>query len=111
MSDATLDVVYGARPIRSLLEKRVVATRTDGDAVKELDEMKKRLKEMEDEAAALREMQAKIEKEMGGIAVLLKNLMNGFKFLERMISRRLFNSFIRCFARSVKPRNFITSFV
>ncbi|RAL52986.1 unnamed protein product [Cuscuta campestris] len=39
----------------------------DDDAVKlqELDEMKKRLKEMEDEAAALREMQAKVEKEMG----------------------------------------------
>ncbi|KAK9011967.1 hypothetical protein V6N11_040038 [Hibiscus sabdariffa] len=36
----------------------------DEDAVKELDEMKKRLKEMEDEAAALREMQAKVEKEM-----------------------------------------------
>ncbi|KAF3435039.1 hypothetical protein FNV43_RR22126 [Rhamnella rubrinervis] len=31
----------------------------------ELDDMKKRLKEMEDEAAALREMQAKVEKEMG----------------------------------------------
>ncbi|XP_020255765.1 polyadenylate-binding protein 2-like isoform X2 [Asparagus officinalis] len=45
-----------------------MATRTDDDAVKELDEMKKRLKEMEDEAAALREMQAKVEKEMGGIA-------------------------------------------
>lgn len=27
--------------------------------------MKKRLKEMEEEAAALREMQAKVEKEMG----------------------------------------------
>ncbi|CAN8264273.1 unnamed protein product [Cochlearia groenlandica] len=37
----------------------------DDDAIKELDEMKKRLKEMEDEAAALREMQAKVEKEMG----------------------------------------------
>ncbi|XP_031128000.1 polyadenylate-binding protein 2-like isoform X2 [Ipomoea triloba] len=33
----------------------------------ELDEMKKRLKEMEDEAAALREMQAKVEKEMGAV--------------------------------------------
>jgi predicted nuclease with TOPRIM domain len=31
--------------------------------LQELDEMKKRLKEMEDEAAALREMQAKVEKE------------------------------------------------
>lgn len=30
----------------------------------ELEEMKKRLKEMEEEAAALRDMQAKVEKEM-----------------------------------------------
>ncbi|ESQ40980.1 hypothetical protein EUTSA_v10014635mg [Eutrema salsugineum] len=37
----------------------------DDDAVKELDEMKRRLKEMEEEAAALREMQAKVEKDMG----------------------------------------------
>ncbi|WOK93343.1 hypothetical protein Cni_G02040 [Canna indica] len=36
-------------------------------AAKELDEMKKRLKEMEEEAAALREMQAKVEKEMGSM--------------------------------------------
>ncbi|GMQ01572.1 hypothetical protein CsSME_00048162 [Camellia sinensis var. sinensis] len=36
-------------------------------AVMELDSMKKRLKEMEDEAAALREMQAKVEKEMGAV--------------------------------------------
>ncbi|KAK7368814.1 hypothetical protein VNO80_10844 [Phaseolus coccineus] len=33
----------------------------------ELDGMKKRLKEMEDEASALREMQAKVEKEMGSV--------------------------------------------
>ncbi|XP_059297076.1 polyadenylate-binding protein 2-like isoform X2 [Lycium ferocissimum] len=33
----------------------------------ELDDMKKRLKDMEDEAVALREMQAKVEKEMGSI--------------------------------------------
>ncbi|KAF8411433.1 hypothetical protein HHK36_003982 [Tetracentron sinense] len=39
----------------------------EADAVKELDEMKKRLKEMEEEAAALREMQAKVEKEMGAV--------------------------------------------
>ncbi|KAG2286598.1 hypothetical protein Bca52824_046202 [Brassica carinata] len=32
---------------------------------KELDEKKKRLKEIDDEAAALREMQAKVEKDMG----------------------------------------------
>ncbi|CAN0921321.1 Polyadenylate-binding protein 2 [Linum grandiflorum] len=31
----------------------------------ELDDMKKRLKEIEDEAAALRDMQSKVEKEMG----------------------------------------------
>ncbi|CAJ1936072.1 unnamed protein product [Sphenostylis stenocarpa] len=35
----------------------------------ELDDMKKRLKEMEDEASALREMQAKVEKEMGSVQV------------------------------------------
>ena len=37
------------------------------DTSEELDDMKKRLKEMEDEAAALREMQAKVEKEMGSV--------------------------------------------
>ncbi|KAJ3673739.1 hypothetical protein LUZ60_005731 [Juncus effusus] len=37
----------------------------DASKMQELDEMKKRLKEMEDEANALREMQAKVEKEMG----------------------------------------------
>uniref|UniRef100_A0A0D6R4N6 RRM domain-containing protein n=1 Tax=Araucaria cunninghamii TaxID=56994 RepID=A0A0D6R4N6_ARACU len=36
-------------------------------AAKELEEMKKRLKEMEEEAAALRDMQAKVEKEMGAV--------------------------------------------
>lgn len=35
--------------------------------MQDLDDMKKRLKEMEDEAAALREMQAKVEKEMGAV--------------------------------------------
>ncbi|GFY94031.1 RNA-binding (RRM/RBD/RNP motifs) family protein [Actinidia rufa] len=39
----------------------------DDDALKELDEMTKRLKEMEDEAAALREMQAKVEKEISAV--------------------------------------------
>ncbi|KAJ6754674.1 hypothetical protein OIU79_027310 [Salix purpurea] len=37
------------------------------ESVPELDDMKKRLKEMEDEAAALLEMQAKVEKEMGSV--------------------------------------------
>ncbi|KAG0485169.1 hypothetical protein HPP92_009248 [Vanilla planifolia] len=41
--------------------------RAEDNAIKELDEMKKRLKEMEEEAAALREMQAKVEKEMGAV--------------------------------------------
>jgi polyadenylate-binding protein 2 len=45
----------------------------DDDA--ELDEMKKRLKEMEDEAAALREMQAKVEKEMGAQGFRLFDLV------------------------------------
>ncbi|OWM82184.1 hypothetical protein CDL15_Pgr001758 [Punica granatum] len=42
----------------------------DDDAIKELDEMKRRLKEIEDEATALREMQAKVEKEMGAVSDL-----------------------------------------
>lgn len=33
--------------------------------MQELDEMKRKLREMEEEAAALREMQSKVEKEMG----------------------------------------------
>ncbi|EFJ15603.1 hypothetical protein SELMODRAFT_117870 [Selaginella moellendorffii] len=45
-------------------EKAEGPARDDGSA-KELEDMKKRLKEMEDEAAALRDMQAKVEKEMG----------------------------------------------
>ncbi|KAB5516103.1 hypothetical protein DKX38_026751 [Salix brachista] len=61
-----------------LTERAGEVDRMDGDdvdmaaaetteAVPELDDMKKRLKEMEDEAAALREMQAKVEKEMGSV--------------------------------------------
>ncbi|VAI61109.1 unnamed protein product [Triticum turgidum subsp. durum] len=37
-----------------------------GQEIQELDEMKRRLKEMEEEAAALRDMQAKVAKEMQG---------------------------------------------
>ncbi|CAN4123429.1 unnamed protein product [Withania somnifera] len=37
----------------------------DDPNAKELENMKRRLKEIEDEAGALREMQAKVEKEMG----------------------------------------------
>ncbi|WRX16315.1 hypothetical protein QQP08_008802 [Theobroma cacao] len=39
----------------------------------DLDDMKRRLKEMEEEAAALREMQAKVEKEMGSVQDTDKN--------------------------------------
>ncbi|XP_061337495.1 polyadenylate-binding protein 1 isoform X2 [Gastrolobium bilobum] len=35
--------------------------------VRDLEDMKKRLKEIEEEASALREMQAKVEKEMGAV--------------------------------------------
>ncbi|GMH03017.1 hypothetical protein Nepgr_004856 [Nepenthes gracilis] len=45
----------------------VMATSTDNDAAADVEEMKKRLQEMEYEAAALREMQAKVEKEMGSV--------------------------------------------
>lgn len=46
--------------------------------LQELDEMKKRLKEMEEEAAALREMQAKVEKEMGGVPGPISQLLLPF---------------------------------
>ncbi|KAK6784579.1 hypothetical protein RDI58_018034 [Solanum bulbocastanum] len=50
----------------------------DDPNAKELENIKKRLKEIEDEAGSLREMQAKVEKEMGSaqgfthLAVLFK---------------------------------------
>ncbi|XP_061345596.1 polyadenylate-binding protein 2-like isoform X2 [Gastrolobium bilobum] len=58
--------VYGAEiPDVGEMEGDVDMSAADDDAaVKELDEMKRRLKEMEEEAAALREMQAKVEKEI-----------------------------------------------
>ncbi|GAB4853246.1 Polyadenylate-binding protein 3 [Ancistrocladus abbreviatus] len=46
----------------------VTAAADDGNvAATDVEDMRKRLKEMEDEAAALREMQAKVEKEMGSV--------------------------------------------
>ncbi|GJR57682.1 hypothetical protein Tco_1499844 [Tanacetum coccineum] len=39
----------------------------DNTSSKDLEDMKKRLKEIEEEAGALREMQAKVEKEMGSV--------------------------------------------
>ncbi|XP_016486829.1 polyadenylate-binding protein 2-like isoform X1 [Nicotiana tabacum] len=49
------------------MEDDVEMAASENGAVVELDDMKKRLKEMEDEAVALREMQAKVEKEMGSV--------------------------------------------
>jgi polyadenylate-binding protein 2 len=40
--------------------------------------MKKRLKEMEEEAAALRDMQAKVEKEMGAVQGAFSKLFIAF---------------------------------
>ncbi|KAK6136483.1 hypothetical protein DH2020_029779 [Rehmannia glutinosa] len=45
----------------------MAAAEAECGAAVELDDMKKRLKEMEDEAAALREMQSKVEQEMGAV--------------------------------------------
>ncbi|WVZ73570.1 hypothetical protein U9M48_021859 [Paspalum notatum var. saurae] len=44
----------------------MAAAGDDAAKLQELDEMKRRLKEMEEEAAALRDMQAKVAKEMQG---------------------------------------------
>ena len=50
------------------------------NVLQELDDMKKRLKEMEDEAAALREMQAKVEMQMGSTQGLLSFSFFFFSF-------------------------------
>ncbi|GAB2226086.1 hypothetical protein Droror1_Dr00021872 [Drosera rotundifolia] len=69
MEDEEHEVYGGDIPVEADIDgdADVSMSPADEDAVKELDEMKKRLKEMEDEAAALREMQAKVEKEMGAV--------------------------------------------
>lgn len=54
--------------------------------LQELDEMKKRLKEMEEEAAALREMQAKVEKEMGAVQGSLFSLSYSLFFNFLLVS-------------------------
>ncbi|PPE01587.1 hypothetical protein GOBAR_DD01374 [Gossypium barbadense] len=45
---------------------------------KDLEDMKKRLKEIEEEAGALREMQAKVEKEMGAVQGFSPLFFNSF---------------------------------
>ncbi|RAL46457.1 hypothetical protein DM860_004736 [Cuscuta australis] len=71
MEEEEHEVYGGEIPIEGELDgdaeahgAEVDMSTADDGAVKDLDEMKKRLKEMEEEAAALREMQAKVEKEM-----------------------------------------------
>lgn len=44
--------------------------------------MKKRLKEMEEEAGALRDMQAKVEKEMGAVQGISLNSLFSTKILD-----------------------------
>lgn len=70
--------------------------------------MKKRLKEMEDEAAALREMQAKVEKEMGSVqgcnyiylcvfwvfAIMVKWVYDLFFYFCLSLSKRVYDFFL-----------------
>ncbi|XP_061356785.1 polyadenylate-binding protein 2-like [Gastrolobium bilobum] len=68
MEEEEHDVYGGEIPDVGVMEGDVDMSAVDDDAVvKELDEMKRRLKEMEEEAAALLEMQAKVEKEIGSV--------------------------------------------
>ncbi|RZC69261.1 hypothetical protein C5167_032356 [Papaver somniferum] len=65
--------VYGGEiPDEGEMDADIEMSRVDDDdndpnSKENLEEMKKRLKEIEDEAGALREMQAKVEKEMGSV--------------------------------------------
>jgi hypothetical protein len=64
--------------------------------MQELDEMKRKLREMEEEAAALREMQSKVEKEMGVVAgislrsILYNDLFSYFEFFDEGYAALLF---------------------
>ena len=65
--------------------------------------MKKRLKEMEEEAAALREMQAKVEKEMGAVQGLHPYIFFFFNYL-------LFEEILRCGACFLSFKSYFRSF-
>ncbi|KAI5384518.1 polyadenylate-binding protein 2 [Lathyrus oleraceus] len=67
MDEEEHEVYGGEIPDVGEMEGDVDMPAADDDAsgMKELDEMRRRLKEMEDEAAALRDMHAKVEKEIG----------------------------------------------
>ncbi|URD72934.1 Polyadenylate-binding protein [Musa troglodytarum] len=67
MDDEEHEVYGGEIPDEADMDADVDMALPNENAAKELDEMKRRLKEMEDEAAALREIQAKVEKEMGAV--------------------------------------------
>lgn len=70
MLSVSLSVSTISISISFLVPKTLIvihASLSNSQSLQELDDMKKRLKEMEDEAAALREMQAKVEKEMGSV--------------------------------------------
>ncbi|KAJ4955816.1 hypothetical protein NE237_012599 [Protea cynaroides] len=53
----------------------------DPNANEDLEEMKKRLKEIEEVAGALREIQAKVEKEMGAVQMLLQHRLKKRKWI------------------------------
>ncbi|XP_071686272.1 polyadenylate-binding protein 1-like [Rutidosis leptorrhynchoides] len=70
--DQEHEVYGGDIPDESEMDADIEMSRNDTEVdennnSKELEDMKKRLKEIEEEAGALREMQAKVEKEMGSV--------------------------------------------
>ncbi|XP_042495576.1 polyadenylate-binding protein 2-like [Macadamia integrifolia] len=69
--DQEHDVYGGEIPDEGEMEADVemsgAENEEDPNSKENLEEMKKRLKEIEEEAGALREMQAKVEKEMGAV--------------------------------------------
>ncbi|GFZ15142.1 polyadenylate-binding protein 1 [Actinidia rufa] len=66
--------VYGGEIPDGDMDADVEMSRAEEDDPnsKDLEDMKKRLKEIEEEAGALREMQAKVEKEMGAVQGILR---------------------------------------
>ncbi|PPD82918.1 hypothetical protein GOBAR_DD20152 [Gossypium barbadense] len=65
--DAEFDMTAGAEDYQGNDQ----GLQQDPSSSKDLEDMKKRLREIEEEAGALREMQAKVEKEMGAIPQVL----------------------------------------
>ncbi|CAL5343798.1 unnamed protein product [Camellia sinensis] len=70
------DVYGGEIPDEGEMDADVEMSRAEEEESnsKDLQDMKKRLKEIEEEAGALREMQAKVEKEMGAVQVSCRKL-------------------------------------